>query len=688
MKKCRIIIAFIIIFALVFTQATSVFAASTASLKAPTVKTAVYNESASSVTVKWSKVSGANGYQVYRAEGKNGTYKCLATVKSSKLSYTDKKLKTDTTYVYKIRAYKSASGKKTYGKFSAKKSVDIWAKAASLDFGTMLKEASAEHEKLQTSKVSFDGFTDYLVSGSEYKNLLTSSEISQLKNFNGDAPEIITYEKAAEDVELFFRTLKYSYGAYFYFGGDERFDKAEKQVMKAIKGSKTVSRSNLLAELQKALKFVRDGHFGVEGSSIEDVSVRFEYFYCDVQFSKDEKGYYKEFDGEKWYYTSCSNADVRLEPTLTTQGKIVYSPVLFCPRTEKSAADKITLKSDSGNKTIALTWKEQQALKNSSRTQDFVFEEIDGISYISIRNFATELDQSVYKEYENTAKDVKDSKLIIYDLRSNGGGSDEYSEYWVENYTGITPKLNGVFSNRITPILNDANVHFASGTEKFDYWKTEGNFIDNDIPIIVLVDDMCGSAGESALNFLKTIANVIVIGSNSAGYQLCGNVADYWLPNSGIRFSMPVGLQFNYEMKNVDGIGYEPDIWCNPKEALEAVYNLIKNEGYASADSVSKLKKQVKAATPKTVRLGWAGCYIPAGDGFGKISYGDEITVFSAGKKTSEYKVIFEDSDAPKVIKNKNGTFTLKSKKTGWYKFYIKVGDVKTPFTVGCRAAE
>lgn len=436
--------------------------------------------------------------------------------------------------------------------------------------------------------------------------------------------------------------------------------------------------------MQEALSFIRDGHFGVEGSSIDDSSVRYEYFYCDIQFSKDGKGYYKKLNGKKWYFNSCTNRNVKIEPTLTAQGKIVYSPVLFCPKTEMAASDKLTLKSGSGIKTITLTWKEQQALKDSSGTPDFVFKELEGISYIAIRCFNPDLDAAVYKAYENTANEVKDSKLIIYDLRANGGGADIYSGNWIKNYTHKFSEINGAYSSRLSALLGNA----AFGEEKYVHDILGGGFLPNDIPIIVLVDDMCGSAGESALNYLKTMDNVIVVGSNSAGYQLCGNIAYYRLPNSGIRFAMPVSLQFKYNMKNVDGIGYEPDIWCNPKDALEVVYNLIKNEGYASADSISKLKKQVEAATPKTVTLGWAQFRIQAQEGFGRVNYGDEITVFCNGKKTSDYKIVFEASDAPKVIKNPNGTFSLKSKKTAEYDFYIEYENNRYSFNVECRAAK
>lgn len=59
------------------------------------------------ITLKWSKVTGAEGYYVYRKTG-SGSYEKIATVKgNSKVTYTDKKAKKGKTYTYKIKAYKS-----------------------------------------------------------------------------------------------------------------------------------------------------------------------------------------------------------------------------------------------------------------------------------------------------------------------------------------------------------------------------------------------------------------------------------------------------------------------------------------------------------------------------------------------------------------------------------------------------
>ena len=52
--------------------------------------------------LKWSAVTGASKYQVYRSTSKTGTYKLLGT--TTKLSYTDTSATTGTTYYYKVKA--------------------------------------------------------------------------------------------------------------------------------------------------------------------------------------------------------------------------------------------------------------------------------------------------------------------------------------------------------------------------------------------------------------------------------------------------------------------------------------------------------------------------------------------------------------------------------------------------------
>ncbi len=72
-----------------------------------------------SITMKWGKVSGVTGYQVYRLNTKTGKYERLITIKDEKiLSYTNTGLTPGKEYTFKVRAYKSYNGKNYYGRLS------------------------------------------------------------------------------------------------------------------------------------------------------------------------------------------------------------------------------------------------------------------------------------------------------------------------------------------------------------------------------------------------------------------------------------------------------------------------------------------------------------------------------------------------------------------------------------------
>lgn len=70
------------------------------------------------ITLTWKKVSKATGYKVYRASKKNGKYKYVRTVKSTK--YVNSKLKKGKKYYYKVRAYKEDANLNAdlFGKYS------------------------------------------------------------------------------------------------------------------------------------------------------------------------------------------------------------------------------------------------------------------------------------------------------------------------------------------------------------------------------------------------------------------------------------------------------------------------------------------------------------------------------------------------------------------------------------------
>lgn len=71
---------------------------------------------------QWKSVKNADGYELYYAAEKDGTYKKLAAV--AKKNSVNKKMKKGTWYV-KVRAYKTSGSTKLYGSFSEPKAVNI-----------------------------------------------------------------------------------------------------------------------------------------------------------------------------------------------------------------------------------------------------------------------------------------------------------------------------------------------------------------------------------------------------------------------------------------------------------------------------------------------------------------------------------------------------------------------------------
>jgi len=102
----------------VYGKYSSVISAKTAGYKVGTptgLKTAA--KSSGKISIKWKKVTNANGYFVYRSTSKTSGYKKISTLTSGKkVTYTDKKVGSKKTYYYKVVAYRTYKKSKGIGK--------------------------------------------------------------------------------------------------------------------------------------------------------------------------------------------------------------------------------------------------------------------------------------------------------------------------------------------------------------------------------------------------------------------------------------------------------------------------------------------------------------------------------------------------------------------------------------------
>lgn len=129
-----------------------------------------------SAKLSWNETAAAQGYQIYRAEGKNGAYKKIASTQSDVFSYNDTSVIPGKTYHYKVRAYIKFSSGNKYSAFSDIKSADFVVPATTWN---TFKVKNYRTIQLSWKKKSVDGYKIYRKTGKgKYRCIKTITEKS------------------------------------------------------------------------------------------------------------------------------------------------------------------------------------------------------------------------------------------------------------------------------------------------------------------------------------------------------------------------------------------------------------------------------------------------------------------------------------------------------------------------------
>ncbi|MGN0527325.1 MAG: hypothetical protein ACI4IF_07805 [Acutalibacteraceae bacterium] len=206
-------------------------------LKAPTLSGV--SNSATGVTVKWSKVAGAKGYYVYRKT--TGGWSKVGTVNSgSTVSFTDTTAKSGTKYTYTVKAYNGSS----YGTYNttgksilcvsaptvtlsnASNGVTVkWSKVTgATNYYVYRKTGTGSWSKLYTAKSSVTSYTDKTavkgtayyytvkaVNGNVAGGFVTNKSIVCLS-----APKLSSVTNSANGVTVKWSTVAGAKGYYVY----------------------------------------------------------------------------------------------------------------------------------------------------------------------------------------------------------------------------------------------------------------------------------------------------------------------------------------------------------------------------------------------------------------------------------------------------------------------------------------
>lgn len=558
-----------------------------------------------------------------------------------------------------------------------------------IELSTFTTEISDVRRAALDAPAGFEKFSEYLVDDPETEDLVSADEIALMRNGSGEKPETITYEQAVYDADLLARTLKVGYGAYYVFG-EETFDKAHADTMAWLNGKTSISVSEFDAVLQKNYYFMRDAHASVAPAQEDIDGIRrddcWTYFYCEDAYQQDENGFYKLSGSEKWYYDGCENDSVTMQPSLTESGEVVYSPVQFCSTTEMEPTSTIRLCCGDVVAYEEVSWTAGNPYPNGEGgyflfDTDYRLEQAGGITYISLRNTDHERFPNEFSRFIKSGTTARDSNAVILDIRSNTGGGSDAIYKWFKNFTGTDLELRMASAVRGS-VLNG----LSDGASTWQQENiTDGTLVPNDIPVFVLVDDCTGSGGEILMQALRMVENTVIVGSNTKGCILCGNVGKdmaFKLPHSQVHFNFGATLSYYNKLENPDDVGFAPDIWCDPVQALERALKLISSAGLAEDEACGEL-----AGNLYELSLRWYADFhmesfghpyvdIPANRNFGDQApgvYTYRLDVRANGQRVTGFTILeVSNPDAAEMTISEDGDLMI-----------TIVGPGDCPFTIG-----
>ena len=159
-------------------------------LSKPTIKTSSNSYNSNKIT--WSKLSNADGYEIYRSTSKTGTYKSVKSITNgSTVSYTDKSLTTGSTYYYKVRAYRTVDKKKVYSSYSSVVSAKPVLKTPSVKLASGSKKATIKWEKISGAS-GYEVYRATSKSG-KYSKIKTITKNSTVSYVNSSLTKNKTY---------------------------------------------------------------------------------------------------------------------------------------------------------------------------------------------------------------------------------------------------------------------------------------------------------------------------------------------------------------------------------------------------------------------------------------------------------------------------------------------------------------
>ena len=426
--------------------------------------------------------------------------------------------------------------------------------AAAVDFHAFLDEVNETRRAVIEDGEPLD-ITAWTPDFTDQNHTFTDEEMEVLLTPH-DPAENLTLEQAREDVETAFTLLRTTYGGYEYFGGDEVFDGLREDALARLEeADPALPLTDAVAEALYAVlsPVVRDGHFSVNNRRLIEAYELSPYYVPGV-YLDDPTGLDEDY----------------IKPTIGPDGAITYGFYAL-------SRDGSDLPGTLGRYELDWTLCEPVGRGN------FVFAEKEyrGIPTLQSRYMSADTPEGEeqLERFASCGGEYAGAPLLIFDVRSNPGGSDWWFMEWFNGWTGQYAQPHKCTGHRYSQI----SCYFLDyPDEAMGTWQVSsrpGRWVEREGLTFLLTDAATASAGEDVLLDLHTVENTLVVGVNTGGCSLVPDNFTCYLPNTGLPIFFGTGLGFYETMENRDTVGYAPDLWVNPPDALDAVARMCEYYG-------------------------------------------------------------------------------------------------------------
>lgn len=474
-----------------------------------------------------------------------------------------------------------------------------------IDFAAFLEERNAAHKVQLDEKYTEEFFKTYGPDFYEELNLVSEEEAALLLNTPENDSLQTPYPKAdiLEDVDLLFRVFKSFYGPYYYYGGDEAFEAAKARIETEINAvSDQLTLEDVIAILSKNLFFIKDRHMNIGPELLcetNKIAVH-DYYVENLWLYEDDAGYYTKKEGRKWYLSSVGNdenVNEYLKVTIDEKGQLCYMLGLTVPVDDaRLSIDAITLCRGERIAGIPIVWTEFSARAGYSLEETITVK--DGIPLLEtvprpLRNYSAEEEEAAQNRLQNMGKDILAQDVVIVNL--NGGCG------WQSLFESIDHQIHELAMFRLSKTaeqLGRRNMPWQEGNYgEYVVRYFSGKWGENNKLIFAVQDRGNFSATEDTIADIRSIENVVLVGGSTGGTAgpSGGTNQQMFLPRTGLPVHFGASLMIDPGYTE-DGYCFDPDIWIDPDDAVDAIYRMCQFYGISNTADTAALDKYISAS--------------------------------------------------------------------------------------------